>query len=265
MVRTAARPLSGRVAAAVREVADGGNDVRAVAAVIAERAQRETVSLDSRSGWYLLLERESAERPDQAAALDILRDIVDFSYNATVGESLTGSGVSLSIGDAAAADAAAAEFTPGQAPGERWADLMPASGRGEWLRWSEIPDLLTDLEGLASAESRLRELRVRQAEWIGEYDADHSWGINARIALPAAVGGLGVSFASSVLTGAPVEQAAAASALAGVVTIAAGMPAVRAFTERREARLKNRRMSTDDRGAVRTGAAAWLDRLKRPR
>jgi hypothetical protein len=265
VVRTAARPLSGRVAAAAREVADGGDAVRAVVAVITERAQRETVNLDSRSGWYLMIDRESAERPDHGVALDTLRDIVDFSYNAMVGESLTGSGVSLSIGDAVAAAAAAAEFTPGRPPGERWADLMPAAGRGEWLRWADIPDLLTDLEGLASAESRLRELRVRQAEWIGEYDADHSWGINARIALPAAVGGLGVSFASSVLTGTPVEQAAAASALAGVVTIAAATPAVRAFTQRREARLKNRRMSTDDRGAVRTGAAAWLDRLKRPR
>ena len=85
----------------------------------------------------------------------------------------------------------------------------------------------------------------------------------AAAALPAAIGGLGVSFASSLLTGAGVEQAAAASALAGVITIVAGTPAVRAFSERREARLKNRRTTTDYRGAVRTGAAAWLDRLKR--
>lgn len=264
VVRTPTESLSHRIGVAIRDVAEG-DAVRALAADIANRAPGEKMSLAGRSGWYLMIDLESREHPDQVVALEALRDIVDFSYNAMVGESLTQDGVSLSIGNAVAADAAAGEFTPGQSPGERWAELAPDSGRGEWLHWSDVPGLLTELHGLTSPESRLRELRTRRAEWFAEYDAGRSWGIHARIALPASVGGISATFASSVLTGVPLEQAVAASALAGVLTIVAGTPAVKAFNERREAKLRSSLLTTDDRGAVRTGAAAWLDHLRRTR
>lgn len=278
VVRRPAQSLSGRVEAAIRDVGtvsdaddgrdgggrDAGDAIRRIAAAVAARAERDGVSLESRSGWYLVIDLESIDRPGEKEGLRALREIVDFSYNAMVGESLTKDGVSLTMRAKIAAEAAAGEFTPGQAPGERWADLTPDLGRGEWLRWSIIPDLLTELEGLTSPESRLRELRTHRAEWIADFDQGHSWGISARVALPSAVVGMGSTFASSMLGGTGVEQALATSALAGVLTIVAATPGVRAFNERREARLRKSLTTRDDRAAVRTNAAAWLNRLRRP-
>lgn len=278
LVRRPAQSLSGRVEAAIRDVGVGrdeddggggdgrvtGEAIRRIAATVAARAKQDGVSLESRSGWYLVIDLESIERPGEKEELQALREIVDFSYNAMVGESLTNDGVSLTMRAKIAAEAAAGEFTPGQAPGERWADLVPDLGRGEWLRWSIIPDLMTEFEGLVSPESRLRELRTHKAEWIADFDKGHSWGISVRVALPSAVVGVTSTFASSVLGGTGVEQALATSALAGALTLVAATPGVRAFNEWREARLKKSLTARDDRAAVRTSAAAWLNWLRRP-
>ena len=221
------------------------------------------MSLNNRSSWYLLIERISQDSdPAQNSALRVLRDVVDLNYNAMVSESLGDDGMSLSAGHEDAADTAADEFTPGWSPGKRWADLNPTPGKGNWLRWSNIPDLLTDLEVL-SPGGRLAELSARQSEWVAGYQTRHSWRISAKIALPGAVGTAVTGFGTSLMTSATPGQAAGVAALTGVATLVAATPGVRALRGRNAAREEERLRSRDERSTIRTGAAGWLERMRR--
>jgi hypothetical protein len=224
------------------------------------RGGRGGMNMDSRSAWYRLIERQSAGRPAaELAALDVVRDLVDVAYNGMVGESLGRGGMSLSTG-AEAAIAAAGELTPGISPGRRWADLSPAPGRGDWMRWRDVPDLLASLQVLAGPDQRVEELKRRQSQWIAEYETTHSWGISVRIALPLAVGNAVTGLAGALITSATPGHAAGTAALTGVATLVAGTPAVRAMRVRQEARLRQRLITRDDRSAIRTGAAGWPER-----
>jgi hypothetical protein len=263
IVRQAEKPLGVRVTSMLQIVDANGDAVRQAAKRVTERARRDNTSLNSRSNWYRLIELESKYSDAvQYSALMALRDIVDINYNAMVNESLNDEGMSLSAEYAEAADTAAHEFTPGQFPGKRWADLSHAEGTGNWLRWAEMPQLLAELEVL-SPDARLRELETRHAEWITSYEARRSWGVSIRTALPAAAGTVVTSFATSVMTGAMPGQAAGAAALTGAATLVAGTPTIRAWKERNSARLENRSISNDERHAIRTGAAGWLERIRR--
>ena len=263
IVRQADEPLKTRINKMLRIMGTDGDAVRHAAAEVFEHAMRGKMSLNSRSSWYLLIERISQDAdPAQDSALQVLRDVVDLNYNAMVSESLDDDGMSLSAGHEGAADTAADEFTPGWSPGKRCADLSPTQNKGNWLRWSDIPELLTDLEVL-SPGGRLAELRARQSEWVAGYETKHSWHLSAKIALPGAVGTAVTGFGTSLITSATPGQAAGVAALTGVATLVAATPGVRALRGRNTAREEERLRSRDERSAIRTGAAGWLDRMRR--
>ena len=263
IVRQADEPLETRINNMLRIMGADADAVRQAAAKVFEHATCEKMSLNSRSSWYLLIERISQDSdPVQDSALRVLRNIVDLNYNAMVSESLGDDGMSLSAGHENAADTAADEFTPGWSPGKRWADLSPTPGKGNWLRWSDMPDLLADLEVL-SPGGRLAELRVRQSEWVTGYETRHSWRVSAKIALPGAVGTAVTGLGTSLITSATPGQAAGVAALAGVATLVAATPRARALRGRNMAREEERLRSRDERSAIRTGAAGWLERMRR--
>jgi hypothetical protein len=154
-------PLEGRVNRRLAAMGADGDPVRDAASAVSARARREAMSLNSRSNWYRLIEWGSQDSgPVRDSALRILRDIVDLNYNAMVSESLSDDGMSLSAGNEHAAYTAAEEFSPGQSPGKRWADLSPTPGKANWLRWSDVPELLTKIQVL-STDARLEELVPR--------------------------------------------------------------------------------------------------------
>lgn len=261
--RAGGDPLEVRVNAMLSTAGPDDNAVRDAASVVTARARRDATSLNSRSNWYRLIEWELQEsEPPRDSVLRVLREVVDMSYNSMVSESLGDDGMSLSAGYAYAADTAAGEFTPGQSPGKRWADLNLTPGKGNWLRWSDVPELLTNIQVL-STDARLEELERRQGAYITRYRMAHSWGVSIRIALPGAVATAVVpGFAASLITSATPIQAASVGALTGVATLVAGTPGVRAFRRRNMAKEEERLKSRDDRNAIRTGAAGWLERVR---
>jgi hypothetical protein len=263
IVHQADKPLGYRINNMLR-IMSSGDAARHAAGEVFKQAIPEKMNLNSRSSWYILIDRVSRDSDStQDSAFRVLRDIVDLSYNAMISESLSNDGMSLSAGHEEAADTAARQFTPGQTPGKRWADLSPAQGsKGNWLRWSDIPDLLADLEML-SPNGRLTELRARQSEWSAGYETRHAWGVSIRIALPDAMGAAISGLATSLITSATPGQAAGVAVLTGTATIVARTPAVRALKERNITGVEERLISRDERRAIRTGAAGWLERIRR--
>jgi hypothetical protein len=228
------------------------------AAAVIERALADGTNLASRSGWYRQIDWHLANA--DPAGFEMLRQLVDLNYSAMVSETLSGDGLSLSVESDVVAGTAAHELTPGETPGARWAELSTTPASQEWLRWSDVPALLAELTVLTPRE-RLRELEQRRGLWIAEYEATRSWGGSLRIALPSALGVAISGFGTSVVTGAAPHQAAGAAALTGVATLVAGTPAVKAFQQRLISHREERLRARDERSAIRTGAASWLERM----
>jgi hypothetical protein len=240
-----------------------GEAIRNAGIALFAEAGRRSMNLNSRSGWYRLLFMAAQAGDTETETLSSLREIVDLDYNWMVGQSLKPGGMSLASGDQSAADAAADRMSLGQPLGREWADLMPASDKGDWLHWADLPQILSEIDVLDSHQQRIAELKRRRENWLAEYAMENSWGLALRIALPTAVASALIpSVPISLLTSATATQAAISASLTGITTLIAGTPAVRAAQRWNTGRALQRLTSHDERSVIRTGAAGWLDRIR---
>jgi hypothetical protein len=252
--------LKTRVSSILHNGDPDSTGLRAAVQWIIGQAEERGVELNARSNWYRLADEYHSQGHMGASAV---KNSVDGHYNAIVGESLDPGGLSITCKDDEAARLLATRYTPDDETGQLRVTLTQALGHGEWLRWADIPQLLSELSVLDDESQRLSHLEAEYKDWFGKDRSGNQPYAAVKLALPTAIAAYGIDFVRDIITGVHPGQAAEGAAVTGTVVLIAAVPLLREATKRYQRKIEQSEGgSWEKTNSIRTGSAAWLEEIQ---